>query len=159
MTLYEMTEAAKTLYELFVNDEIPLEAVQDTLDGMGVENKLEDYVHVIIQLNADLAMLDKEIEKLLAKKARAQKSVDKTKAAALAYMYVTNKEKERAGVFSLSIRKSEAVNITDLEKLPSEYVKAKTTITPDKKAIKNAIKAGAEVAGAEIVENRSLQIK
>lgn len=159
MTLYEMTEAAKTLYELFMNDEIPLEAVQDTLDGMGVENKLEDYVHVIIQLNADLAMLDKEIEKLLAKKARAQKSVDKTKAAALAYMYVTNKEKERAGVFSLSIRKSEAVNITDLEKLPSEYVKAKTTITPDKKAIKNAIKAGAEVAGAEIVENRSLQIK
>ena len=159
MTLYEMTEAAKTLYELFVNDEIPLEAVQDTLDGMGVENKLEDYVHVIIQLNADLAMLDKEIEKLLAKKARAQKSVDKTKAAVLAYMYVTNKEKERAGVFSLSIRKSEAVNITDLEKLPSEYVKAKTTITPDKKAIKNAIKAGAEVAGAEIVENRSLQIK
>lgn len=159
MTLYEMTEAAKTLYELFMNDEIPLEAVQDTLDGMGVENKLEDYVHVIIQLNADLAMLDKEIEKLLAKKARAQKSVDKTKAAVLAYMYVTNKEKERAGVFSLSIRKSEAVNITDLEKLPSEYVKAKTTITPDKKAIKNAIKAGAEVAGAEIVENRSLQIK
>lgn len=159
MTLYEMTEAAKTLYELFVNDEIPLEAVQDTLDGMGVENKLEDYVHVIIQLNADLAMLDKEIEKLLAKKARAQKSVDKTKAAVLAYMYVTNKEKERAGVFSLSIRKSEAVNITDLEKLPSEYVKAKTTITPDKKAIENAIKAGAEVAGAEIVENRSLQIK
>lgn len=159
MTLYEMTEAAKTLYELFVNDEIPLDAVQDTLDGMGVENKLEDYVNVINQLNADITMIENAIEKFQAKKERAKKSVERLKAAVLAYMDVTNKDKERAGVFLLSIRKSEAVNITDIDKLPSEYIKTKTTTAPDKTAIKKAIKSGAEVAGAEIVTNKNLQIK
>ena len=74
-------------------------------------------------------------------------------------MTATNKDKERAGIYTLSIRKSEAVNVTDASKLPSKYVTSKTTTAPDKKAIKAAIKGGAEVAGAEIVENKSLQIR
>ena len=159
MTLYEMTEAAKTLYELFANDEIPLDAVQDTLDGMGVENKLEDYVNVINQFNGDITLLDIELKKLNAKKDRATKSLERLKSAVLAYMEVTNKDKERAGVFDLSIRKSEAVNITDASKLPPEYVVTKTSTAPDKKVIKAAIKDGKKVAGAEIVTNKSLQIK
>lgn len=159
MTLYEMTEAAKQLYDLFSNDEIPLEAVQDTLDGMGVDEKLEDYVNVINQFDADIAMLDNEINKLEAKKARAEKGIEKLKAAVLAYMFVLNKEKERAGVFSLSIRKSEKVNVTDISKLPPEYITVKTSKAPDKKAIKAAIKGGKKVAGAEIITNKNLQIK
>ena len=106
MTLYEMTEAAKTLYELFANDEIPLDAVQDTLDGMGVENKLEDYVNVINQFNGDITLLDIELKKLNAKKDRATKSLERLKAAVLAYMEVTNKDKERAGVFDLFVEHS-----------------------------------------------------
>lgn len=159
MTLYEMTEAAKQLYDLFSNDEIPLEAVQDTLDGMGVENKLEDYVNVINQFNGDITLLDIELKKLNAKKDRATKSLERLKAAVLAYMEVTNKDKERAGVFDLSIRKSEAVNIIDASKLPPEYVVTKTSTAPDKEAIKAAIKDGKKVAGAEIITNKNLQIK
>lgn len=159
MTLYEMTEAAKTLYELFANDEIPLDAVQDTLDGMGVENKLEDYVYVLNQTMADLEMIKAEIEKLKAKKERAEKSIDRLKSALLAYMDTVGKDRERAGVFNISIRKSEAVNITDESKLPPEYIKTKTTTAPDKAAIKKAIKDGAEIAGAEIITNRNVQVK
>ena len=104
-------------------------------------------------------MIKAEIEKLKAKKERAEKSIDRLKSALLAYMNVVGKDRERAGVFNISIRESEAVNITDESKLPPEYITTKTTTAPDKKAIKAAIKDGKEVAGAEIIKNRNVQIK
>lgn len=159
MNLYEMTEAARQLYDMFAAGDIPEEAVTDTLESLGVEDKIEDYCHVIGQLNADVIMLDNEIERLKAKKDAANKGIDRMKAALSAYMQATGKEKEKAGTFSLSFRKSEAVVIKDELALPTEYVKTKTTTAPDKTAIKNAIKSGEVVPGAELQVNHNLQIK
>ena len=159
MNLYEMTEAARQLYDMFAAGDIPKEAVTDTLESLGVEDKIEDYCHVIGQLNADVVMLDNEIERLKAKKESANKGIDRMKAALSAYMQATGKEKEKAGTFSLSFRKSEAVVIKDEHALPTEYVKVKTTTAPDKTAIKNAIKSGEVVPGAELQVNKNLQIK
>ena len=132
MNLYEMTEAAKQLYDMFAAGDIPEEAVTDTLENLGVEGKIEDYCHVIAQFNADIVMFDNEIERLKAKKDAAKKGVDRMKAALSAYMQATGKDKEKAGTYSLSFRKSEAVVIRDELALPAEYVKTKTTTTPDK---------------------------
>lgn len=58
----------------------------------------------------------------------------------------------------IKYRKSESVNVTDFSKLTQEYL----TIAdpkPNKTAIKKAIKDGAEVEGAEILENLNIQIK
>jgi len=159
MNLYEMTEAARQLYELFTAGDIPEEAVTDTLEGMGVEDKLEDYCHVIGQLTADVTMFDNEIARLAAKKDAANKGIERMKSALSDYLQATNTEKTKAGTFTLSFRKSEAVVITDEAALPTKYLRAKTTITPDKTAIKNAIKGGAEISGAELQINQNLQIK
>lgn len=159
MNLYEMTEAAKQLYDMFTAGDIPEEAVNDTLEAMGVDGKLEDYCHVIGQLNADMTMYKNEIERLKAKQESAQKGVDRMKAALTGYMQATGKDKAKAGTYNLSFRKSEAVVIRDELALPVEYVKAKTTTVPDKTAIKKAIKNGMEVPGAELQVNQNLQIK
>lgn len=159
MTLYEMTDAAKQLYEMMTDGEIPEEAVNDTLEGMGVEGKLEDYVYIIKQLAADAEMCKAETERLKAKKQQAEKGADRLKAAILGYMTATGKAKERAGMFSLSVRKNEAVQVDDMNKLAPEYIRTKTTTEPDKTAIKKAIKSGADVDGAALVTNNSLQIK
>ena len=159
MNLYEMTEVARQLYDMFAAGDIPEEAVADTLESLGVEGKIEDYCHVIAQFNADIVMIDNEIERLKAKKDAANKGIDRMKAALSAYMQATGKEKEKAGTFSLSFRKSEAVVIKDELALPTEYVKTKTTTAPDKTAIKNAIKSGEVVPGAELQVNHNLQIK
>lgn len=159
MNLYEMTEAAKQLYDMFAAGDIPEEAVTDTLQGIGVEGKLEDYCHVISQLNADVDMFNKEIERLAAKKESAQKGVDRMKSALSAYMQATGREKEKAGTFALSFRKSEAVVINDELALPPAYIRTKTTTAPDKTAIKNAIKSGVEIPGAELQVNKNLQIR
>lgn len=159
MTLYEMTEAAKQLYEMFTEGDIPEEAVTDTLEAMGVDGKIEDYCIVINELAGDIAKIDVAAKRLAEKKAYAQRGIDRMKAALSAYMTITEKDKIKAGLFNLSFRKSEAVIITDEEALPEEFVKTKTTTAPDKTAIKNAIKSGRTVDGAEIQTNMNLQIK
>lgn len=59
---------------------------------------------------------------------------------------------------AVSFRKTSSVNVTDITQLKEEYLKYADP-TPDKTAIKNAIKAGKDVAGAEIVEGQSISIK
>ena len=58
-----------------------------------------------------------------------------------------------------SFRKSESVNIINLDNLADKYKQTKVEVVPDKKAIKDAIKGGLEVFGAELVTNNNLQIK
>ena len=59
---------------------------------------------------------------------------------------------------AISYRKGESVSIYDAEKLPLCYMRQKDP-EPDKKFIKEALKAGKEVPGAELVESTSIQIK
>ena len=159
MTLYEMKEAARLLYNMFSAGDIPEEAVIDTLEGLGVEGKVEDYCQVIYQLSADADMYDKEIKRLQAKKKSAESNIDRMKVALSEYMKAANQKKLSAGTFTLSFRKSESVVIKDENALPEAYIKTEIKKSPDKTAIKNAIKNGQTVAGAELQENQNLQIK
>lgn len=159
MTLYEMTEGAKQLYNLLENEEIPLEAVQDTLEGMNVEGKLEDYVNVMYQFNADITMISGEQNRLAEKKKRVERGLERLKQRVIDYMNATNQDKVRAGIFNLSIRNSKAVNVTDMDKLSERFVRTTTSTEPDKTEIKKAIEAGEKVSGAELVINQSLSVK
>jgi len=58
----------------------------------------------------------------------------------------------------LTSRKSQAVEIDDEEALPSEWLAHKTTSQPDKAAIKEALKAGHLILGAQLVSRRSWRI-
>ena len=60
---------------------------------------------------------------------------------------------------TLRFRKSSSVEITDSESLPKQFLRTKTVVEPDKTAIKNALKAGETILGAQLVESRNLQIK
>ena len=58
----------------------------------------------------------------------------------------------------VSFRKSELTEI-DESVLDKKWCREKVTYTPDKTAIKNAIKAGQTIAGARLVINQNIQIK
>ena len=64
----------------------------------------------------------------------------------------------KGNVYRLSIRGTDVVKITDDAVLPSEYVRTKTTVEPDKTAIREALKSGQEVPGAALVKSFSLQV-
>ena len=56
-------------------------------------------------------------------------------------------------------RKSESTYIENMELIPQEFITVKQTFSPDKTAIKKAIKEGRKVAGAKVITNYSLEIK
>ena len=58
----------------------------------------------------------------------------------------------------LSSRKSQAVVIDDEEALDPEWLSIKTTSQPDKAAIKEALKAGRHIEGAQLLTRRSWRI-
>jgi hypothetical protein len=58
----------------------------------------------------------------------------------------------------LSSRKSQAVVIDDEELLDPEWLAVKTTSQPDKAAIKEALKAGRQITGAQLLSRRSWRI-
>jgi hypothetical protein len=58
----------------------------------------------------------------------------------------------------LSSRKSQAVVIDDEQALDSEWLTVTTTTKPDKAAIKEALKAGRQITGAQLLSRRSWRI-
>ncbi len=58
----------------------------------------------------------------------------------------------------LSSRRSSAVVIDDEQALDAEWLTVKTTTQPDKAAIKEALKAGRQIPGAQLLSRRSWRI-
>jgi hypothetical protein len=58
----------------------------------------------------------------------------------------------------LSSRKSQAVEIDDEQALAPEWLTVKTTTQPDKAAMKEALKAGQQIPGAQLLSRRSWRI-
>ncbi len=158
MTLYEMTEAAKTLYAMLDAEEIDEKAVHDTLEGMGLEIKLEDYCKVIRQFTSDAEAYKAEADRLTKKKETAENAVKRLKSAVLAYMTVAGKDKETAGVFTVKVGTSKSVCITDETKIPAVFL-IEQPPKVDRASIRKMLFAGETVNGAELQINRNIQIK
>lgn len=156
-TLYEMTEPVRALYELLENGEIDEATYNDTLEAIGVDEKAEGYCRVISQLNLDLDMYLTEIKRLTDRKKTLENSLDRLKRNLLDLYIAGGRQKIKAGTFTISSRKSQSVDIFDESKLTDEYFNIQKT--PNKTAIKNAIKDGKTVDGANLVERESVQIK
>ena len=144
-----MKQAAISLYEMLQADEIDEQAYNDTMEGIGADEKLEDYIYVIKQYEADNVAIKTEIDRLKTNKEKNDKAIDRMKKAVVDFMNATGQKKANAGTFKLSLRKSESTLITDETKIPSEYLVPQPPKV-DKTAIKKAIKLGIKVDGAVI---------
>ena len=58
----------------------------------------------------------------------------------------------------LTSRKSQAVEIDDEDALDPQWLSFSTTSKPDKASIKEALKAGTEITGAQLISRRSWRI-
>lgn len=156
--LYELGEAEKELLEMFENGDIPEEALNDTLQSLDIENKLEAYCKVIRQMQADSAAFKAEADNFTKKQKAAENGVQRLKTALVEYLNKTNKKKANAGLFTISTRESKAVNILDSLLLPRAYL-IPQDYKIDKAKIKKELSSGKVVPGAELQTNLSLIIK
>lgn len=130
----------------------------DALD-MALDDKLEATACYVKNLTAEADALKAEAatlsERAKAKSAKAERMRD----------YI-NRSMERAGKAkletskcALTTRKTERVEVLDVDMVPDILKHEKVTWTPDKLEIKKRIKAGDIIPGCALVSSRSLTIK
>lgn len=158
MKLYEISETARKLQELLEAGEIDEQTVADTMEAIGAEEKLESYCCVQKNLEAEVAAYKAEIERMTARKQSLEKQIDRLKAAQVTFMEATGQKKAKAGTFTLSLRESEAVCVTDESEIPAAFWKPQPAKL-DKAAVKAALKAGEAVAGAALQTNTYLFVR
>lgn len=153
MNLYQIDEEIMKCVDMETGeivDAVMLDQLQ-----MDRNTKIENIACWIKNLNADVEAFKKEKQTLAERQKAAENRVESLKKY-LAYHLAG--QKFSTPRVAISFRKTSSVNITDMSLLSKEYLKF-TDPTPDKTAIKNAIKAGVGVAGAEIVEGKSISIR
>jgi hypothetical protein len=124
-----------------------------------LETKGACYGIIVKEMEADCDVIDAEIKRLTALKKARTNAIDRLKSNLSEAMQLFGILEIKTPLLKINFRKSEAVEITDAESLPPAYLRTKTVTEPDKTAIKDAIKAGAEIPGAQLVEHQNIQIK
>lgn len=162
MKLYEINEELRSLMEMVSVDEETGEVLGDIdfdrIDELVLERdtKIENIALFIKELRAEIEAMKTEVEKFndrIRVKTNKVTSLSNYLNFILIGMHSTRFETSRVVI---SYRKSEAVEV-DENKLPKKYMKAK--LSPDKTMIKNLIKSGHNIRGAQLVEKRNIQIK
>ena len=164
MTLYELTADYEGLLAMAEDPDIDEQAFLDTLEGIegAIEDKADNYAKVIRSLEADAAACDAEAKRLRAKKQTIENNIKRMKSALQYSMQATGKTKFKTALFSFGIRKNPASVVVDepyLENIPERFlIQQEPTI--DKKAMKDALKAGEDLTGlCHLEQTESLQIR
>jgi hypothetical protein len=122
-----------------------------------LQSKGNGYAYVIKKNEAECDIIDAEIKRLQSLKKVRQNATERLKEAIKRAMELYQIAEIKTPLIKINFRKSESVEITDSEKIPSEFVVWEKTI--NKIAIKNKIREGLKVEGAELKENKNLQIR
>lgn len=157
--LYELVGQYLDIYNMDIDEETKL----DTIEALGldeeIETKVENYAKVIRNLEAENTAYKTEEERLKKKRDSNSKKIEWLKDHAQEAMEITGKTKIKGELFTLSIQNTKASVVVDEAKLPEKYWTKKVTEAPNKKELYDLLKAGEEIEGATLQENRSLRIK
>lgn len=158
--LYEIDQAIADTIEIYTDQETGelSEEAFEALEALGElrDTKVENVALYYKDMLATAEAIKKEADQLT-----ARRKVYENKAEGLKrYLEMaTNGQKFETSRVDIRYRRSEAVDIIDSAKIPEEYLTVKVTETPNKKLIKDAIKAGQAVTGAVLTERQNIQIK
>ena len=164
--LYNLTNDMQELYKKLDDsiDEETGEIDDEIANALAVkqeefESKAINVATVIRIFKAKSAEVAAEIERLQAIGEKYDKLIDRLSFNLAKSCIELGFEKIEGMHAAISFRKSEKVIIDDLEALPYEFKTLKTTVSADKKKLKEAIKNGELINGAHIEESKNLQIK
>ena len=124
--------------------------------------KLENIALYIKNCDAEAAAIQAEINTLKSRMERLERKSEGLRGILLNSM-IANGDKELSSPrFVAKIRTSKATEIIDESLIPDEFIRVITKEPerkPDKAAIKKAIEAGQEIAGAKVVINNKVNIQ
>jgi hypothetical protein len=130
---------------------------QLTINQNELQNKAIAYHSVILTKDAFNVQIDNEIKRLQALKKRNNSLIDNLKERLVGAIQMFGEF--TVGTNTFGLRKSERVEVEDVNQLPKEYKTIKVTEQANKAEIKKALKLGKEIDNCYIVENINLKIK
>lgn len=153
MNLYEIDNAITACVDEETGEIIDLEKLNELL--MERDTKIEKVALWIKNLDALASSIKSERDAL---DKRMKLTENKAKSLREWLGNALDGQKFETSRVAVSFRKSEMTEV-DESVLDKKWCKEKITYTPDKTAIKNAIKAGQTVDGARLVTRKNIQIK
>lgn len=153
MKLYEINQEIIDCIDMETGEIIAPEKLENL--QMDRHEKLRNIAFVALNAAADAKAYEEQEKKFSARKKAAKSTVEWAKST-LARELGGQKMKEAE--FSVSYRKSEAVEVADEAAVPDEF-RIPQPDKIDKAALKAALKNGAVIAGAQIVERQNIQIR
>ena len=164
LSLYQLSTNYLQALDFLTDPEadLPAEVINDTLEALGgeLEDKAINVAKFLRNMEA-VAEAIKEAEETMAKRRKAlENRVKWMKDYLKGNMEHTGITKIECPYFKLSIQKNPtAVNVTNENAIPEQFKEQVITWKIDKTAIKEAIKKGEAVPGAELVNGTRLVIK
>ena len=165
MTLYELTNDYMELLQMAEDPDIDEQAFMDTLEGIegALEDKADNYAKCMRMLEADAKGIKAEEDRLSARRKTIENNIKRMKQSLQTMMELTGKTKFKTQLFSFNVQNNPAsvvMDEQDIENIPERFLKYKDPDI-DRKAIKDAIKAGDEDAMdiAHLEQTRGLRIK
>ena len=161
MKLYEIKEQIQLLDRFIEQNELDKEDFKEAFNQIEgtLEEKAEGYVKYMRNLSAEAEAFKVEADRMSDKARTLKNHADRIKNTLDETLRELDIKELKAGLFNLKYQKNPpSVNILDMELIPENY-KLLQEIKLDKKAILQDIKAGQEVAGAELTQGESLRIR
>lgn len=160
MKLYEISDAIRAaLDHIDVDPETGEILNADNLHAVEAEasDKIEATALYLRELDAEAKAAKDEADRMIARVKSMQKRSDYLKAMLLDALHATGKVKTAR--VTVSIRQSQVVEIAEGANLPEAYTTVKTTVSPNKVAIKQALLDGVEVPGCHLEARESVSIR
>ena len=157
LTLYELTDNYQQLLDMA--DEADPQAFEDTLEALQdeINHKAENLAKVIRTYEAEAKALEEEKKRLESRISARKNKVQRLKDYLKDNLEKAGMQKAKGKTFTVWVQDSEKVHVSDESAIPEQYFVMKRQLS--KTAIKEAIENGQQVAGAEIVKNKSIRIR
>lgn len=153
MTIYEIDQAIMNCIDE-TGEVIDLEQLMAL--QMDKEQKLENIACWIIDLKAEADAIKAQEAVLKGRREVTEKKAERLKMWLSDMLCGQPMKSDRVAV---SFRKSTAVEIEAGAEIPEEYQVQKVTVTPDKKAIGDALKNGILIPGCWLAERNNMTVK
>lgn len=152
-SLYEINQDILNCIDITTGEILDYEKLEEL--QIERNEKIENIALWIKNLEAETKAIKEEINVLHERSEMKERKIEKLKQ----YLMGSVEKKFETSKVIISYRKSVSVNITDESKIEEKYIKTKIETAVDKTAIKEDIKNGIAVSGAELIEKQNIQIK
>ena len=153
MNLYDIDNAILSCVDMETGEIVDAEKL-DKLK-MEKEQKIRNIACWVKELNAEAEALKKQKDSFAAREKAAKNKAESLKAYLSSYL---GGKAAKGTEYQISFRASQATEITDEEAIPSAFFIPQPDKL-DKDGLLKALKGGAVIPGAQLIERKNIQVK